>query len=456
MQLFPPERPIDIYNEGFGEEDPLGRREAGEYISQLVDQIEDPIVIALDGAWGCGKTYFLRRWVGAHKVENNGRATTVYFDAFAHDFLEDPLVALTGAIGGRLDERSKGKTWDKVKTAAARLARPITRIGLAASTSGASELVGVVGDAALEAGRAEVEKATEEFWRREDGRRAAMDDLRRALIELTKIRTSGNETRPLVVVVDELDRCRPDYALAMLEVIKHFFAVPNLHFVLGVNLEALQNSVRARYGSGIDAEAYLGRFVTIRIQLPDSIRAQGEDSVGLAYFDLASSEMNIPQKLKGPFRTHLGIILKSKQIAIRDIRMILARMVLLPSKPQFERLPWGWRQQIVSLTILRVLDYRLYGLCVSGNEDINKISEFYGNSGEYLRGERREDYSEERRRIIEVWDWIISDGAKPNAEKADLLRKEFFETYGPVHSPRHFPRWISKSFIEKYDFVEAD
>jgi predicted KAP-like P-loop ATPase len=56
------------------------------------------MVIALDGAWGSGKSFFLKCWVGAHKLENEGTATTVYFDALSYDYLDDPLVALTGAI----------------------------------------------------------------------------------------------------------------------------------------------------------------------------------------------------------------------------------------------------------------------------------------------------------------------------------------------------------------------
>ena len=74
---------------------------------------------------------------------------------------------------------------------------------------------------------------------------------RLTLEELTK----PDDAKPikLVIVVDELDRCRPDYALSLLEIIKHFFNVEGVHFVLGVNLSELQNIVRARYGRNIKA-----------------------------------------------------------------------------------------------------------------------------------------------------------------------------------------------------------
>ncbi|WP_190238221.1 P-loop NTPase fold protein [Cereibacter johrii] len=85
MHLFPQEQEVELYQTGFGEEDQFNRQSSSKSLSELVERIEDPLVIALDGPWGTGKSYFLKRWVGAHKNENGGRATTVYFDAFAND-----------------------------------------------------------------------------------------------------------------------------------------------------------------------------------------------------------------------------------------------------------------------------------------------------------------------------------------------------------------------------------
>jgi len=115
MLLFPPESEVDLYNEGFGTEDLLNRKIVGQRLSKLFDTIDQPMVVALDGAWGTGKTHFLKRWVGAHRLENGGCGTTIYFDAFAHDFLDDPLLALKGVIGDRLTKAEQRKTWSKVK-----------------------------------------------------------------------------------------------------------------------------------------------------------------------------------------------------------------------------------------------------------------------------------------------------------------------------------------------------
>ena len=102
MKYLPPEPKINLYNQGFEPDDFLGRAQTGRQLSELVEKIDDPFVLALDGVWGGGKSHFLKCWVGAHKLENDGIATTVYIDAFQHDFLEEPLIALTSAISSRL------------------------------------------------------------------------------------------------------------------------------------------------------------------------------------------------------------------------------------------------------------------------------------------------------------------------------------------------------------------
>lgn len=301
MRLTVPEPKIKLYDQGFedlderGQKlDQLGRKATGDKLSDLVERIDDPMVIALNGAWGSGKSFFLKCWVGEHLKRKENTTQTVYFDAFGHDFLDDPLIALTGAIAERFEsaesqeENQKTERSKKIKKAAWAVGKGALRIGASVATFGATEALSDMGDAVANAvgdeaqtflssdiGNGEAEK----FWTAHEARIAAMKAFRIALTELTEPVTEdqatkddrlrvGNPTRKLVVVIDELDRCRPDYALSLLEIIKHFFNVPGVHFVLGVNLKELQNSVKARYGSGIDAAMYLQKFISIVQRFP--------------------------------------------------------------------------------------------------------------------------------------------------------------------------------------------
>ena len=84
MKIVPPEPSVNMYEDGFEEQDLLQRKRMGDALSDLLNRIDDPLVIALDGKWGTGKTYFLKRWVGEHARTKEGDVTSVvYFDAFA-------------------------------------------------------------------------------------------------------------------------------------------------------------------------------------------------------------------------------------------------------------------------------------------------------------------------------------------------------------------------------------
>ncbi|MBI1385223.1 MAG: hypothetical protein GC150_09960 [Rhizobiales bacterium] len=78
------------------------------------------------------------------------------------------------------------------------------------------------------------------------------------------------DLKPLVFIIDELDRCTPPFALALLERIKHVLSVPNVQFVLGAHLAQLRTSVRATYGGDIDATTYLQKFIHVTVPLFDA------------------------------------------------------------------------------------------------------------------------------------------------------------------------------------------
>ncbi len=290
MKLFPQDNEVVLYETGF-DDDVLERKTTSKQLSELVERIEDPIVLALDDKWGSGKTFFLKRWVAAHTAENNGTATTVYFDAFENDYLTDPLVSIITAVSDRLPD-AQAATVKKWKSATAKLAKPALGIALSVATFGAKQYLDEIGDVIAEAASGEAKDATQDLWDIEKDRKEAMADFRSLLSELTR-----KAEAPIVIVVDELDRCRPDYALTVLELIKHFFSVPEVHFILGINGKALENSVKARYGAEIDAERYLRKFINVSFSLPRTIGERGEVDVVAKYASILVSDMKLPQRV---------------------------------------------------------------------------------------------------------------------------------------------------------------
>lgn len=351
MRLTLPEPNINIGEDGFDEHCKLGRAETGRKLSELIEKIEDPIVIALDGSWGSGKSFFLKCWTGAHQKENKG-TKVIYFDAFKHDFLDNPLIALTGALSLEFSEpKGVKKTINTTKKTAARLALPALRIAAALATSGASEIVGVVAEKGLHAASNEITKASEAFWEKEEGRIAAMEQFRQALTELTQPIKEGADPQKIVIIVDELDRCRPDYALSMLEVMKHFFAVDNVHFVLGVNLNALESSVHARYGEGIDASVYLQKFMHVVMPLVEPKPFRTTTNAGAKYFrHLAAHDSFRRCEFAGYIQEVLDAMPHGNQVSLRQANRIMSKALVTPC-PSHNRLV-----EFVALVCLIVLD----------------------------------------------------------------------------------------------------
>ena len=99
---------------------------------------------------------------------------------------------------------------------------------------------------------------------------ATREELKSALTKLGE-EVKGKTHKPLLVIVDELDRCRPTYAIELLERIKHLFCIENIVFILGIDKEQLGKSIAAVYGD-INVEWYLHRFVDVEMGLPDATK----------------------------------------------------------------------------------------------------------------------------------------------------------------------------------------
>jgi len=242
-----------------------------------------------------------------------------------------------------------------MKAAASKLWRPAARIGLAVATAGATEIAVAAVDPMLEAGSKELESASKDFWKKEEGKRAAMTEFRIAISALSKPTDERVPASKLVIVVDELDRCRPDYALALLETIKHFFFnVPNVHFVLGVNLSELQNSVRARYGQEVDAGLYLQKFISLTMRLPRHTKPKHGNLAELEYFSKTAAEMKLNAALVDEIEYYLERILPQELLSIRGLQRLLTQIALVPQSPtKFEQFSGGYKILISGLIILK-------------------------------------------------------------------------------------------------------
>lgn len=271
MKLIVP--PIDISeSDGFSNEvDIFNRKPFGEALLNLIQNTEDELVLALDAPWGEGKSTFTRMWQGLLAEKN---VPHVYFDAFENDYQTDPFLAISSEIYSLIDEEDEEnhrEFKEKATSALKVVGRAGLRIGIKALTAG------VLDETVLEDTES-IKDVSKEASDLVDGyiskRLSQADEDKENLASFKEYLALLGEKlgggSHVVFIIDELDRCKPKFALSLIESIKHLFSVPNITFLLVMNRAQLEEAVRCEYGNGVDASRYLQKFVSIWTSLPKS------------------------------------------------------------------------------------------------------------------------------------------------------------------------------------------
>ena len=236
--------------------DKLDRKEYAEVLSSIVETFVGGAVIALNGAWGTGKTTFLKMW--KQHLMNEG-FPVIYYNAWEDDICEEPMLSMLRV----LKELNKEDGLDNVLRTGAK----VVTGALAGAFTAAAGLFGEIAKGAVEGGMKQLEESVYESLKEEDDRTKLLHGFKDSLTDF--MTTVCNDGKPLVYMVDELDRCNPTFAVKVLERIKHLFDVPNVVFVLSIDKRQLACSVKGFYGSNeIDADEYLRRFIDIDYYLP--------------------------------------------------------------------------------------------------------------------------------------------------------------------------------------------
>lgn len=444
MRYQPPQEEFKLYETGF-EGDASGRYATAKRLSEIVDRIEDPLVIALNGKWGTGKTYFLKRWVGAHAL-NGGKAITVYFDSFTNDYSSEPLIGLLSAIRLRVPPEKKS-AFDIVRNLAVQIVKPATRVGLAVITSGTSELTGNVGDSFIASLSGETKEALDRFWKQEDLRHQAFNSFRQTLEKITD-NESGEKT-PIVIVIDELDRCRPDYAIQMIEIIKHFFSVPYVHFVLGINSDAIESIVKVRYGPEIDAHLYVQKFISIWMKLPNDVGDGNRTELSIAHIEKSGKLRGIDEIIIEKIKQNVICLRHKYNFTIRDIQHILSNVALLPDEVLFCRVSKAWMDATVLMLVIKNVDRRFYEQFLDGAVSMNDLDNFFGYKYHEVMNKNIQITSDEAMsaHIKNVFPlFVYLSGLGDHIERSFFAKiiESFTET-------RYFYRLHPKLIVEKID-----
>ena len=241
-------------------EDLLKRKPYAEILTNVLSIYTHGAVIALNGKWGTGKTTFVKKW---QQMLENQKFKTIYFNAWQADYLDDPLVPLIANLQNvRNINPNDNSRFENLMKAGAKIA--IT--GAVGFGKGVIKMAG--GHLVIETLSSVADECSNLFKKKVDEFTIQTESMEQFKEELKEYVNWINSDNALVYFIDELDRCNPTYAVRVLERVKHLFGIPGIVFILSIDKDQLENSIKGYFGSDIDAEEYLRRFIDISYNLP--------------------------------------------------------------------------------------------------------------------------------------------------------------------------------------------
>lgn len=351
----------------FWADDFLKRREESLYLTKYLaaryqaKKSELGFVLAVNGDWGLGKSFMIDRW--SKDLQRAGHPV-VMFNSWENDFTSEPLVAfiaeLNSALSIHFDTLPRGEEFRQkwLTTAKAVLVPTLKLVGMAALKYGAGiglteikTLIGTeesavgadaksrVGEDGLcedrlptqtegpeEGSKIDTKELSEKLTKVIEDELKSHTNVKRSINDfkirlsllVTYLESQSQVQLPIFIFIDELDRCRPDYAIKLLEGVKHLFGIPGIHFIVATNLPELAHSIRAVYGEQFSAERYLKRFFDMEYSLPEP--------QGLEF----AAELMVPlaELTEATFITGLDNIYLPDQFPARNLSFIFHKYAL--------------------------------------------------------------------------------------------------------------------------------
>lgn len=272
------------------ENDKLNRKKYAEFLTEIISNPEkykrisdsESMSMAIDSGWGTGKTTFIDMW--SEELENiknedeKNKFAVIKYDAWKNDFSEEPLQSLIYTIvnhsifneqneidGGIQAGKDLFKYASKIIIGATKL---VTRF------SAGSEIGDAAGDMVetlLNEGTGGIKKILEDKKKKDPKYENFYLEYKNYYETINKLKESlekVTQKRKIIIIIDELDRCKPLFAIKLLENIKHILDVKNVSFIFSLDMEQLSHSIKCIYGQEMDASGYLSRFFDYISKMP--------------------------------------------------------------------------------------------------------------------------------------------------------------------------------------------
>ncbi len=281
------------------ESDLLSRKDSVIQFAEFLKSPYCPTSIAVNGEWGSGKTFFVKQTAYHLSTleDASDKCLTVYYDAWENDNECDPIISIVDCIA-RVAGEEDGKHIGELvfEIAEATLDNPLFR-GIKVLRDWQKE-----NEAKSDFGYSKITPTNTQI---KNKLKALFDEI---------INEHGKR---LILFVDELDRCKPDFAVRVLERLKHYFTIDDrVKIVFSVNINQLEHTIKHFYGDDFDSHRYLDRFFDMVLPIPEA-----ETTLYIARY----MKRNV---MSDDFSSGVGVcsIIKYFGIQIRDIKVFMSEL----------------------------------------------------------------------------------------------------------------------------------
>lgn len=282
--------------------------------------------VVLDGPWGSGKTVHAKRMVeifNSDKYKDDVKC--VYWNAASSDFAQNPLPMFMSALYQNTspDNRSlfsrqglvmcKGALVGAATSLANQLCKGYLKVNVEEMKHAAD----------VGAKKADVDSEEEKQF--EAFLKEAGDENQRIQAAVKLLDLVRGE-KQLIVIIDELDRCRPDFALKMLECIKHLFTAPTCKFILVMNKNSMASSVQHLYGlDGVSSKLYLNKYIKWEFQLPPTtIAGFNKAHCAYQYFNNMMREAGFMETANNHLvQVFMARVVELKEFSLREVEKLV-------------------------------------------------------------------------------------------------------------------------------------
>ena len=252
-----------------GMEDSLGIKLHVNSLIKFIENTNTPITIGIQGEWGSGKTSLLNAMY--HHFDKSPEFKQIWINSWENSLLSSPEESLLKIINEIIEELVRSddskKRTDVIKSTAVNVFKGALRIGAAATLG-------------VKAG----DVAEELLSEKQNLIKTLRSELTSLVLDISKRET--NPYKHVLIYVDDLDRIEPKNAVAVLELLKNIFSVPNCIFILAIDYQVVVKGLEHKFGKQTaDNEWEFRAFFDKIIQLP-FMMPMGQYDIGSYVNDL--------------------------------------------------------------------------------------------------------------------------------------------------------------------------